>query len=227
MADLFNKLSHKGSRRWVVEGDIKGCFDHLNANHIQNQLRQWYVPRWVREVIFGMLKSKISHNGEVYDSESGTPQGSVISPLLANVALTTLDKFCQRFGWQYKAEGKTHNVNPIVRYADDFVIVCQTESEAKSIKNQISKHLCERVGVQLSDEKTHITHIAKGFNFLGFHFRKYNRYNRSQKPKRQKASWRDYLLLIKPQPEKVLNCKSKINTILISRCTYFNLPKWR
>jgi len=102
MVDLFNKLSHKGSRRWVIEGDIKGCFDHIDHDHIINQLTTWNVPKWVTKVIIQMLKSKIFHNGEVVDSENGTPQGGTLSPLLANVALTTLDQFCSRFSWQYK-----------------------------------------------------------------------------------------------------------------------------
>jgi RNA-directed DNA polymerase len=137
------------------------------------------------------------------------------------VALTTLDSFCRRFSWQYKADGKTHNVNPIVRYADDFTIVCRTEKEAKMIKSQIAQHLKEAVGVELSGEKTQITHIAKGFNFLGFHFRKYNRHNRGNKkskkrklPKRPSSNWKDYVLLIKPQRESIGKCKRKIKSFL-------------
>lgn len=220
VADLFNKLSHKGSRRWIVEGDISGCFDTISHAHIQNQLLAYNVPMGITKVIGQMLVSQIFHNGEIYDTESGTPQGGVLSPLLANVALTTLDQFCTRFSWQYKADGLTHTVNPIVRYADDFAVVCRTELEAKSIKHQIATHLSATVGVELSDEKTCMTHISKGFSFLGFHFRKYNRLHRGKRLSKRKNQppsknrWVNYVLLVKPQREKIANCKKKIKSVL-------------
>ena len=94
--NLFKKLSREKSFRYILEGDIKGCFDNINHNHIISTLLDWKVPIWATDTISGMLKSDIFHNGIVFDSESGTPQGGVISPLLANVALTTLDNFCQQ-----------------------------------------------------------------------------------------------------------------------------------
>ena len=176
----------------------KACFDNIKHEHIIKTLDEWLVPKWATETIRKILKTEIFHNGEVYDSETGTPQGGVISPLLTNVALTTLDNFCNKFG--------TKRSNPIVRYADDFVIVCRSEPEAKQIKEEIAEHLLEKVGLTLSEEKTKVTHIYKGFNFLGFNFRKYEAPVKGNKVK--------YILSIRPQKEKVKNLLENCKEIL-------------
>ncbi len=203
MSQLFLKLAKEDRPRYVLEGDIKGYFDNIKHEHIIETLDKWLVPRWATETIRRILKAGIFHNGEVYDSETGTPQGGVISPLLANVALTTLDDFCNKFG--------TKKSNPIVRYADDFVIVCRSEPEAKEIKEDIAEHLLNKVGFTLSEEKTKITHIYKGFDFLGFNFRKY--------PTKMKGGKVKYTLSIRPQKEKVNNLLEDCKEILDSHKT--------
>lgn len=198
-AHLYNKLAKTNQPQFILEGDIKGCFDNINHEHIVNQLIEWQVPEWAIRTITKILKSDIFHNGEVYDSERGTPQGGVISPLLANVALTAFDNYCVRYG-RYS--------NPIVRYADDFVIVCKSEKQAKSIKSEIADFLHTKIGLTLSEEKTKITHIKKGFDFLGFNFRKYRKGGRRRKPTllnpKPENDISEYKLLIKPQKEKLL-----------------------
>jgi RNA-directed DNA polymerase len=203
MSQLFLKLAKEDRPRYVLEGDIKGYFDNIKHEHIIETLDKWLVPRWATETIRRILKAGIFHNGEVYDSETGTPQGGVISPLLANVALTTLDDFCNKFG--------TKKSNPIVRYADDFVIVCRSEPEAKEVKEEIAEHLLNKVGFTLSEEKTKITHIYKGFDFLGFNFRKY--------PTKMKGGKVKYTLSIRPQKEKVNNLLEDCKEILDSHKT--------
>jgi RNA-directed DNA polymerase len=141
----------------------------------------------------GFLKAKVFHNGEVFDNETGTPQGGIISPLLANVALTSFDNFIdENHSWV----SGPNKVIPLVRYADDFVIVCKSKTIAVNIKQNIKGHL-SKIGLTLSDEKTKITHIHNGFDFLGFNIRKY----RTTHQKSNIAS--DYKLLIKPQREKI------------------------
>ena len=209
MSDVFNKISQATSRQWVIEGDIKGCFDNINHDHITDTLKSWHVTDGINQTIGQMLKSEIFYGGYITDSEKGTPQGGVISPLLANVALTTLDEYCQQFGRKAgNKDGRRYTVSPIVRYADDFVIVCENEQEAEVIKVKVAQHLKEKLGLELSDEKTHITHISKGYNFLGFNFRKYG----SDKPK--KNGMVDKKMLIKPQAEKVRNFGHKLKKIL-------------
>lgn len=186
--DLFIKLARKNARRWIVEGDIEGCFDHIKHDHIISTLTKWGVPIPITDIIKAMLKADIMKDLSLTPSYEGTPQGGVISPMLANVALTALDKeVMERFGTQ---------MNPIVRYADDFVVVALSERHAKSIKSHIKEHL-KAIGLTLSDEKTHITEISKGFDFLGFNIRKYQD-----------------KLLIKPTKENVQRVLSKMREII-------------
>jgi RNA-directed DNA polymerase len=206
IGQLFNKLSRRTSPRYVIEGDIKGCFDNISHEHITNTLKSWYVPSQTTNLINNILKAEIFHNGEVFDSETGTPQGGVISPLLANVALTAFDNFIEN---NFSRKTTKGTVNPLVRYADDFIIVCKSKSEAVKIKESIKVFLQERIGLTLSDEKTHITHIYRGFDFLGFTLRKYKKYK--NKPCVEPS---DYTLLIKPQKEKIHNVRRECRKII-------------
>ena len=104
-SDLFNKLSKANSRRWIVEGDIKGCFDHIKHDHIISTLSQWHIPRQITGIIQAMLKTDVMEETRTITSVEGTPQGGVISPMLANVALTCLDvEIKKRYGMN--KEGK-------------------------------------------------------------------------------------------------------------------------
>jgi RNA-directed DNA polymerase len=225
MSDIFMKVNKPNSRQWVIEGDIKGCFDHINHEAITNTLKEWQVTESITHSITQMLKSKICFDGNLVDSETGTPQGGVISPLLANVALTTLDEYCQQFGRIYKMNGKKHLVSPIIRYADDFIILCENEEMARIVKEKVTQHLKEQLGLELSKEKTHITHISKGFSFLGFNFRKYDvdQMKRTHRPKKNRKQLtfgnkrNEQVILIKPQAEKVDNLRYKVKKVL-KRC---------
>ena len=184
--DLFTKLSRKSGKRWIVEGDIKGCFDHIKHDHILSTLAKWNVAKGTREVIGRMLKSGIMSEGVITNSTEGTPQGGIISPLLANVALTHLDDTLEAC-----TKGR---LNPIVRYADDFVIIAQTKEQAEEIKSLTKTILKDKAGLDLSAEKTRITEISKGFDFLGFNFRKYGD-----------------KMLIKPSKANILRLKEKVS----------------
>ncbi len=205
---LFNKLNRKNSHRWVIEGDIAKCFDNISHDHILNTLKSWHVPSNITNIIGKMLKSKIFSDDELHDVNTGTPQGGLLSPMLANVALTALDDYCcKTFGIKVrrsKANGGSYINNPIVRYADDFALVSKSEQEAIEIKENIANFLQSNIGLTLSDEKTKITHVSKGFDFLGFNIRKYN--YKSHKSKYHEVGQ----LLIKPQKEKVINCLQNI-----------------
>ena len=190
--DIFTKMSRKTARQWVVEGDIKGCFNHIRHSHIATTLKEWGIGKTIRRVIDKMLKSGVMMNGVTTDTTEGTPQGGVISPLLANVALTCLDNEMVRH--DFHSERKS---NPIVRYADDFVITAKCQEQAKAIKGFVATFLKEKVGVELSEEKTKITHISNGFDFLGFNFKKY-------KDK----------LLVKPSKENISRVKRNLKVKL-------------
>ena len=114
IADAFKKLSrnYAGTPKWIVEGDIKGCFDNIRHSAMLDRLREWHIPEAIVTIMKRILKSKVSEGGTLYPSEMGTVQGGVISPMLANVALTELDEMCR--DWTTR-EGCT----PLVKYADD------------------------------------------------------------------------------------------------------------
>lgn len=207
---LFVKLCKRNSKAWVIEGDIKGCFDHISHTSITGTLKSWCVPETIVEVIRKMLKTKVLTSVGLDEVESGTPQGGILSPMLANVALTGLDDYCgKEFGWKRKQEV----INPIVRYADDFVIVCKSQPEAESICTRISEYLSSAIGLELSKEKTRITHVEAGFDFLGFNVRKY----RKESPKSKYHNVGQ--LLITPQKEKVIGFLREIKGVLDSHKT--------
>ena len=189
MADLFNKLGRNFSRKWIVEGDVRKCFAMIKHDHIISTLEEWNISEGIRNVIEGMLKASILEEGITTPNEIGTPQGGIISPLLANVALTHFDNTMRR-----TLNRNGYKMNIMVRYADDFIIVAKNEKEAETIKEHTKKYLLENVGLELSDAKTHITEISEGFDFLGFNFRKYND-----------------TLLIKPSITNIQNLKAKLS----------------
>lgn len=162
VAELFMKFRAEDAPTYLIRGDSKGCFGSICPGHITGTLQAWGTPDWAAEIVHKILKSGIFYNGEVYDTHTGTPHGGVISPLLANVALTTLDTYCQNWGTSH----------PIVRYVDDFVVISRSEPEAERIRGEIAEHLRDTVELILPEEKMRIVHIYKGFDFLGFTFRK-------------------------------------------------------
>jgi len=205
ISHLFTKLSRRNNGQWIIEGDIRGCFDNISHAHICNTLKAWNIPNNVTNIIGKMLKSKVFCDDELHDMENGTPQGGILSPMLANVALTALDNYCS------KEFGRKHHrgrINPTVRYADDFVIICDTEQEAIHIKKRIAEFLKNNIGLELSEEKTRITHTSEGFDFLGFNIRKYT--EKSKNSKYHEVG----KLLIKPQKEKVIDFLRRIQTVL-------------
>ena len=175
----FQILGQKISAPWVLEGDIKGCFDNIS--------HEWLVKNvpTERRILRQWLKAGYMEEGCLFDTESGTPQGGIISPVLANLALDGLERLLYE---EFKREGmlagrrrtwgwRRFSANPkvnLVRYADDFVITGDSKELLENeVKPLVRDFLAER-GLTLSEEKTVITHIESGFDFLGFSFRKYD-----------------------------------------------------
>jgi RNA-directed DNA polymerase len=168
---IFCVLARKCSPTWILEGDIKGCFDNINHDWLQEN-----IPMDKR-IMKQFLKSGFIYKGNLFPTNNGSPQGGVISSLYANMTLDGIEKLIQD-KYHRNSKGKIENhyraktkVN-IVRYADDFVITADTKEIAEEVKNLISQFL-ETRGLTLSEEKTVITHIANGFDFLGWTFRKF------------------------------------------------------
>jgi RNA-directed DNA polymerase len=156
----FTLLSRRHSAQWVLEGDIKACFDRISHDwlltHVmmdKTVLKQWLKAGYMEEEV-------------LYPTEEGTPQGGIASPTLANMALDGLEKAIQNLA---KSGEKIH----FVRYADDFICTASSKEILESkVQPAIINFLKER-GLELSLEKTKITHISEGFDFLGFNLRKY------------------------------------------------------
>lgn len=164
----FVNLSRKSSAEWVLEGDIKGCFDNISHDWLLANvpLDKQVLRRW--------LKAGYLESGSLFATGAGTPQGGIISPVLANMALDGLEAVLEaQFGQKNtKASYKT-KVN-YVRYADDFVITgISKELLENEVKPLVEAFMAER-GLTLSAEKTLITHVDDGFDFLGQNIRKYN-----------------------------------------------------
>jgi len=169
---LFVCMSGKHSPGWVLEGDIKGCFDNIS--------HQWLIDNIPldKSVLRQFLKAGYIFERKLFQTEAGTPQGGIISPILANMTLDGIEKLLadkyrnNKNGNRYSEHAAKHKIN-FVRYADDFIVTAKTEEIAKEVKELIKDFLKDR-GLELSDEKTIITHIDNGFDFLGWNFRKYN-----------------------------------------------------
>ena len=167
----FTALSRKVSPQWVLEGDIKGCFDHISHDWLIE-----HIPM-DKSVLKQFLKAGFIFQDELFPTDEGTPQGGVISPILANMTLDGMQKaLSDRFhtnrqgkvSLQYK---NAHKVN-LVRYADDFIVTAATREIAEEAKELIRDFLQTR-GLELSEEKTVITHIDAGFDMLGWTVRKF------------------------------------------------------
>jgi group II intron reverse transcriptase/maturase len=142
--------------RYVLDADIKGFFDQIPHAVIMKGLTNVVADGNILDTIERFLKAGVMEDGVVHPTTVGTPQGGVLSPLLANIALNFLDWYLDELGYRF------------VRYADDFVVLCQTERQAKEAWHAVEQFVTERLGLQLSLEKTHITNFKKGFTFLGF-----------------------------------------------------------
>lgn len=168
---IFTAFSRRNSPQWVLEGDIKGCFDHIS--------HEWLIENipMDKSVLKQFLKAGFVFRDELFQTEEGTPQGGVISPILANMALDGMQKVLSdhfhtnRLGKVDIRFKNAHKVN-LVRYADDFIVTAATREIAEEAKELIRDFLKTR-GLELSEEKTLITHIDDGFDMLGWTFRKF------------------------------------------------------
>jgi len=154
-------LSGHDKAQWILEGDIKGCFDHISHDWLLSNVCM------DKEMLRKWLKAGFIETGKLFPTEAGTPQGGIISPTLANMTLDGLEaELATRFGSKgSRLAGKT-KVN-LVRYADDFVITGSSKELLENeVKPLVARFLAAR-GLELSAEKTRIRHIAEGFDFLG------------------------------------------------------------
>jgi RNA-directed DNA polymerase len=191
---IYNNCAHTRAQKvWVVDANISGCFDNISHEYILKALGNFpekgILSRW--------LKSGYVDNNVFHHTPLGTSQGGVISPLLANIALHGMH---EPLGIKISLRGETLGEKGLVRYADDFVVFCKSEAAAKESYVTLDKWLSIR-GLRLSKQKTKITHIDQGFDFLGTTIR---RFHISDVKSR---------LLIKPSKKSILKCRLKLKRL--------------
>jgi RNA-directed DNA polymerase len=159
---------------WVIEGDVKACFDEISHKAILGCLREKVMDNKFLDLIRRLLKSGVRIKGVDHPTEKGVPQGGVVSPLLANVVLNKLDQFLHDRGRYGIASRRAYNAGRpntrFARYADDWCVFVTRGSKryAASLRDQIREFLADQCGLELSMEKTRITHVRDGLEFLGF-----------------------------------------------------------
>src|SRR5437867_4018163 len=145
----------QSGREWIVDADLKDFFGSVDHEKLLTLVAQRIADGRVLRLIRTMLKAGSYGKGRLFPSERGTPQGSVVSPLLSNILLTPFDQEMRRKGYQ------------LTRYADDWVVTCTSVAEARAALATATRIL-ERLGVRLNPQKTRIVHIQQGFDFLGY-----------------------------------------------------------
>lgn len=191
---IFNYSAKNKGSQWILEGDIKGCFDNIN--------HQWLMENipMDKRILKQLLKAGFTYKRKLFPTQAGTPQGGILSPIMANITLDGIETKIKEKYWKtpkgtIDARYNTHKVN-YTRYADDFIVSADSIETLMEIKEIITQHLTER-GLTLSEEKTLITNMDCGFDFLGWNFRKY---------KGQ--------IYTKPAKDSIKKAKETINTVI-------------
>lgn len=177
--DAIEEIRHFGrlSYEWILEGDIKSCFDEISHPALMDRVRDRVGDKRVLCLVKAFLAAGVlSEDGTVRGTKTGTPQGGILSPLLANVALSVLDEHFAE-AWQttmatnldrQRRRRRGQAMYRLVRYADDFVVmVSGTEAHAEELKDEVAAVL-STVGLRLAEEKTSVCHIDDGLDFLGW-----------------------------------------------------------
>jgi group II intron reverse transcriptase/maturase len=178
VGQLWNYIQPRLKFYWIIEGDIRGCFDSISHHRLMGLLKHRVGDRDILTLIWMFLKAGVMEEGALRPTEIGTPQGGIFSPLLANVYLHEMD----RFWWEQYGALPRHQKNKcrrlagggnvrLLRYADDFVLLWNGSKQgAQALKERFAVFLQD--DLELSAEKTLVTHADEGFDFLGFHARR-------------------------------------------------------
>ena len=199
---------HRLGYRHVLDADIKGFFDNLPHHVMMHGVAELVADGGVLDLIEKFLKAGVMVNGVFQPTPVGTPQGGVISPLLANIALNGLDWHLHNAGFR------------LVRYADDFVVLCKSADQAKAAHELVRQHL-ELIGLSLSAEKTRLTSFHEGYSFLGFDISDRSVTMRHKSVEKFKTTIRD----LTPRHENLDRAVIKrVNAVVRGVANYFAAP---
>lgn len=208
IAEIHHLTSNPINYRWVLEADIKACFDEIDHTALMTRLRVRIKDKRVCALVKAFLKSGVmTTSGQREETLTGTPQGGLLSPLLANIALSALDDhFAQQ--WQQEMWSNTRRATRrrrglgnwrLVRYCDDFVLVISGERHhAEALREEVASVLAP-LGLRLAPEKTQVVHIDEGFTFLGFDIRR-----------QRKRGTRKHYVYTKPSKKAIQAIKDKV-----------------
>ena len=199
---------HRQGYRYVLDADIKGFFDNIPHPVIMAGVAAEVADGNILRLVERFLKSGVMEEGGFRSTPIGTPQGGVISPLLANIALNGLDWQLHHAGFRF------------VRYADDFVVLCQSPTQVKEAHDLVQQHL-SLIGLALNAEKTKLTRFQDGFAFLGFDITSWSAKMRSKSVEKFKTKIRE----LTPRHHNLdRNVVRKVNAVVRGTANYFATP---
>jgi RNA-directed DNA polymerase len=223
--DAIAEIHHFGTRgyQWVLEADIKACFDEISHTALLDRLRVRIKDKRVCALVKAFLKSGVfTELGDREETLTGTPQGGILSPLLANIALSALDDYFDRqWHQQMGTEGRRARRKRkglgnwrLIRYADDFVLMVTGEQHhAENLREEVSAVLAP-LGLRLAPDKTRVVHIDEGFDFLGHTIRRL-----------RKRGTQKYYVYTKPSRKAIQAIKDKVKAATHRSTRYLELDE--
>jgi RNA-directed DNA polymerase len=223
IAEIHLFASESINYRWVLECDIKACFDEISHTALMGRLRARIKDKRVCGLVKAFLKSGIFNElGDREESLTGTPQGGILSPLLANIALSALDEYFDRQWHQemgtavQRAKRKRHGLGNwrLIRYADDFVLMVSGDRHhAEALREEVAAVLAP-MGLRLAPEKTAVVHIDEGFVFLGYNIRRM-----------RKRGTQKYYVYTRPSRKAIQAIKDKVSARTYRSTLYMDLDE--
>ncbi len=218
IALLDSYINNRNKYYWVVEGDVKGAFDNVHHGILLSLLTERIADRRILDLVDRFLRAGLMEGGLFKHTELGVPQGGICSPLLANVYFHQFDLFWWNTYGSLNRKVKerrrlAHQGNcALIRYADDWLLLTNgSQAEAHRLRDEAQAFLADTLKLELSVEKTHVTHVNDGFDFLGFHIRRY--VSKDDRPK----------LLVMPSDKTQDRLKAKIKE-MTDRSRYQDEP---
>jgi len=219
IALLDSYLNERSKYFWVIEGDIRGAFDNIQGKILLELLAERVADGRLLALIERLLNAGLMQGKLFHRTDTGVPQGSICSPLMANVYLHQLDLYWWRHygGLDRKAKERRRQTQQgncaLIRYADDWLLLTNgSKQQAYRLRDEFETFLAEKLKLELAVEKTHVTHVNGGFDFLGFHVQRY--VSGHDRPK----------LLVTPSDKARQRLKTKVKE-MTARRRFRDLPR--